>query len=378
MTRCIHAYQRRTGLEPKLQKFTPANDEEACIAADYFAVDMEHAAVPFLQLVCHLRNLLAAMDWADAMDDSEQGGGVITKLCDHATSLFAALDGDAASLRKNAEWGQVASLKAQFAAKATLLFPARSMSCQVALISVILDLSEQGSAMRKRAEKDGRSLIAKTPDDVLSANLVPLATHLFRKGVINTLIKRVEAWPEPATRLGMLRQLAVVAWERGAMDHMEHLCAVICKLVPPDPVALQALMQANMQKQGLTRMEIATREVIPYLLCVPPGLPRVAAIETLGIFLLVFPALNTGTKALLRATELLTYSVRGQSKLMSIYYSSNEAQLERLAAAAKPADRRPAAAGTASSTAVPPTNPTYEAAMNMLEQFRKQNAKTGD
>ena len=375
MARCIHAYQRRTALEPQLQKFRPANDEEACIAANYFVAGVDHGTVPFAQVVNHLTNLLAAMDWTDAMNDCKEGDRALALLCDHCTELFAVLNGDAASLRKNAEWGQIAVMKTKFAAKATLLFPARSMPCQAALVSVVLDLSEPGSAIRKQAEKDGRNLIAETPDDMLSANLVPLATRLFRKGIINTMIKRVEAWPEPDARLCMLRQLAVVAWERGAMDHMEHLCADICKVATPDPVTLQALMQANMQKRAFDRVEIATRDVIPYLLCVPPGLSRVAAIETLGIFLLVMPELNQDIKAQLRFLFLLNYSIRARTTLIRTYYSSNEAELERVADAAKPKNGRLPAGGSASSSADLRANPTFVAAMQMLEQFKKQNAK---
>jgi hypothetical protein len=278
-------------------------------------------------------------------------------------------------LQKNAGWGQIAVLKAKFAAKATLLFPVRSMVCQAALVSVVLDLSEPGSEMRKQAEKDGRNLVAEIPDDILAENLALLATSLFRKGVINTLIKRVKAWPVPGAKLGMLRQLAIVAWERGAMDHMEHVCTSICKLVPPDPVALQALMQANMQNPISDRVEIATRDVIPYLLCVPPGLPRVAAIETLGIFLLAMPELNQGIKAQLRFFSLFNYSIRARTILIRTYYSSNEAELERIADAAKSKDGQPTAGCSAASSAGLLANPTFVAAMQMLEQFKKQNAK---
>jgi hypothetical protein len=378
MAQCIHAYQRRTELEPQLQKFSPANDEEARIAADYFVADFDHGTVPFEQVINHLTNLLAAMDSADAMNDSGEGDRAIAMMCGHCTEVFAVLHGDAASLQKKTGWGQIAVLKTTFAAKATLLFPARSISCQAALISVILDLSGQGSAMRKQAEKDGRRLVTEMPDDMLAANLVHLATSLFRKGVINTLIKRVETWPEPVARLGMLRQLAVVAWERGAMDHMERLCAGICKLVPPDTVAMRTLMQENLHKRGFSRMEIGTRDVIPYLLCVEPGLARVATIEALGIFLLVPPEFNQGIKELLRFSALLCYSVQGQSKLISRYYSSNEAELERAANAAKSANGGPLAAGPASAMTGLPTNPTYEAAIRMLEQLKKSIARPGD
>ena len=378
MLQSIHAYQRRTELEPQLQKFMSVNDEEATIAADYFIADIDHGTVPLMQVIHHLAGLLAAMDGADAMNDSEQGDRAIAMMCEHCTDLFAVLDSDAVMLRNKAGWEQIAVLKARFAEKATLLFPARSMSCQAALVSVVLDLSGQGSAMRRQAEKDGRSLIARTPDAMLLENLAPLARTLFRRGVINTLIKRVEAWPEPGVKLGMLRQLAVVAWERGAMDHMERLCESICKLAPPDPVAMQALMQENSHKDGFSRMEIGTRDILPYLLCVPTGLPRVAAIEALGIFLLVLPEPKQSKKLQSRLLALCAYAVRAQAILMGRYYASNEPELERIADAAKAATIRPAMGGAASSTASPRTNPAYEAAMRMLEQHRQQNTKRGD
>lgn len=226
--------------------------------------------------------------------------------------------------------------------------------------------------MRKQAEKDGRNLIANTPDAMLIANVVPLSRSLFRKGVIYTLIKRVEAWPDPGARLPMLRQLAIVAWENGAMDLRERLCAGICKLDPPDAVALEAMMQANMDQRGSVRLEMATRDVIPYLLCVPSGLPRVAALETLGIFLLVVPERNQSTRAQARFTALLVYSIRAHAKLISTYYDSNEAELERRADAARSTGGG-AAAGAASSTTGPRTNPTYVTMMRMLEEMKKQN-----
>ena len=130
-----------------------------------------------------------------------------------------------------------------------------------------------------------------------------------------------------------------------------------------------------MQKRASDRMEIATRDVIPYLLCVPPGLPRVAALETLGIFLLAIPELNQSIKAQLRFLALLNYSIRARAKLVRTYYSGNEAELERIADAAKSKNGRPPAAGSASSSSALQANPTFVAAMRMLEQFKKQNAK---
>lgn len=77
------------------------------------------------------------------------------------------------------------------------------------------------------------------------------------------------------------------------MDHMARLCAGICKLDPPDAGALQA----NMKQRPSVRLEMATRDVMPYMLCVPSGLARVAALETLGMFLLVFLEKNQSARA---------------------------------------------------------------------------------
>lgn len=371
MALCIHAYQLRTEQEPGLPLFTPENDEEAGIAASYFT-DIEVAATPMKQLVTHLEHLLAAMDWADAMDDSEEGERALTLLCEHCTDTFFQLNHAPAMMKKVAAWAQLPALQIRFAQKALLLYPVRSMACQAALVAVTLDLAAQESAMRRQAEKDGQSLIAETPDAMLPANLAVLARSLFRKGVINTLIKRVEAWSDPVARLAMLRQLAIVAWEKGAMDYMDYLCANISKLDPPDAAALQAFMQANMDKGPLVRMEMATRDVMPYLLCVPPGLSRVAALETVGLFKAVVPEKNQSVRAQERFLALLNYSTRTHAKLIATYYSSNEAELERRADAAKAASN-PTAAGGASARSDPSDNPAYRAVMRMFQDMKKQN-----
>lgn len=371
MALCIHAYQLRTEQEPRLPMFKPGNDEEARIAAAYFT-EIDVAATPMKQLASHLEHLLAAMDWADAMDDSEEGDGVLTLLCEHCTDTFFQLNHAPAVMKKDAAWAQLPALKTRFAQKAVLLYPMRSVSCQAALVAVTLDLAVQDSAMRRQAEKDGQNLFAETPNAMLPANLAVLARSLFRKGVINTLIMRVEAWSDPVTRLAMLRQLAIVAWEKGAMDYMEYLCANISKLNPPDAVALQALMQANMHQGPMVRMEMVTRDVMPYLLCVPPGLPRVAALEAAGLFKAVVPELNQSVRAQERFLALLSYSTRTHARLIATYYSSNEAELERHADAAKAASN-PTAAGGASARSDPNDNPAYRAVMQMFQNMKKQN-----
>ena len=65
MAQCIHAYQRRSEQEPQLLKFTPANDEEARIAAGYFT-EIDITAVPPKQVVSHLDQIGLNRDAAAA------------------------------------------------------------------------------------------------------------------------------------------------------------------------------------------------------------------------------------------------------------------------------------------------------------------------
>lgn len=371
MTLCIHAYQNRSECEPQLEKFWPVTDEEIRIAAHYFAEDIDPASVPFPQLLNHLGSLLAAMDSANGMQDSEAGDRALTMLCNHCTDTFSVIDGGTEVLRKHAGWEQVANLKAAFARKALLLFPDKSVTCQAALLSITLAFAGKDSAMHKQAEIDGRDLIMAIPDALLALDLAPLATSLFRTDVVKLLIERVEGWTEPLERLAMLRQLATAAWERGEMSHMEQLCASISRMVPPDAVALQALMQANMQLRSAERLEFATRDVIPYLLCVPSGLTRVAALDTLGRMMEIVPDNGQGMKAKQRWTALRLYSLNAHGRLISTYYSSNERELERMADAA----RLPV--GAASLPTHPAINALLDAAMRVLAQPRSTNAKPG-
>ena len=69
---------------------------------------------------------------------------------------------------------------------------------------------------------------------------------------------------------------------------------------------------------------------------------------------------------------LLAYSNRVHATLINTYYHSDEAELERRANAAKSTGGG-AAAGAASSMTDPRTNRTYQAAMRMLKELKKQN-----
>lgn len=369
MTLCIHAYQRRSECEPQLEKFWPVTDEEVRIAADFFAADIDPAFVPFPQILNHMDSLLAAMDNVNSMQDSEAGDRALTMLCNHCTDTFSVIDGGTEMLRKNAGWEHIADLKTAFASKALLLFPGKSVACQAALLSVTLAFAGKNSAMRKQAEIDGRDLIVSLPGAMLPLELVPLATSLFRQDVVKLLIERVEAWTDPVERLAMIRQLATAAWEKGEMSYMEDLCASISRLDPPDAVALKTLMQSNMQLRSTERLEFATRDVIPYLLCVPTGLSRVAALDTLGRLMAIVPDPAQGMKAQQRLAALRLYSLNAHGRLISTYYRSNERELERIADAAN------SPAGAASLATHPAINAILEAAMRVLEQPRSTNAK---
>jgi hypothetical protein len=324
MAECIHAYQRRTELEPRLEKFRPANDKEARIAADYFLADLERPDVSFKVGIERLENLLDAMDWIAAMSSSDIGSQTLIMMCDYSTENFAQLDNPYAMVAKVVRSERHQTLRTKFAEKALLLLPAQSMTCQAALISVILDLSEEGSTIRMQGAKDGRNLIRKISDAELVKNMTRIATSLSHKGVINTLIDRVEAWPEPRARVSLLRQIAVVAWKKRATDAMERVCARICKMEPPDPVALNVLMQANMHIGIAARVELATRDVIPYLLCAAPGLARATAIKTLSRFMPMLPDFSNQPKQQRRMMALSTYGMMAQVRLI------HEAELKQI------------------------------------------------
>jgi hypothetical protein len=377
MVRCIHAYQRRSGQETQVEKFVPANDEEARIAAEYFT-EIDPKSIPPCQVIAHLDNLLAAMDWADAMSDREGSERALISLCVHCEDTFALVNGLPALLKKDAAWGALPALRAGFAQKALLLVPVTSVACQGALISVAFHLADPHSAMRKQAERDGRTLMEEVFDAKRPANVGWLADNLFYGDVIHALIKRVESWPEPNARLAMLRELAAVAWEKGEMAQMEKLCAAICKLDPPDPAALQALMQANMEESAFAHMEIASRDVIPYLLCAPPGLPRVAALDTLNLFMMKLPKFEQRLKVQLRYNKLFFYGLQARARLIGTYLNSNEPALERLAGAAMPAARRTADAASTPARAGSVAHPQANAMVHRLGQLFAPAAGPGE
>nr|WP_314623188.1 hypothetical protein [uncultured Noviherbaspirillum sp.] len=368
MTLCIHDYQRRSECAPQLEKFWPVTDEEVRIAADFFDADIDPASVPFPQLLNHLDSLLAAMDSANGMQDSQAGDRALTMLCNHCTDTFIVIEGGTEILRKNAGWEQVANLKAAFASKALLLFPGKSAACQAALLSITLAFAGKNSAMCKQAEMDGRDLIRAIPDTSLALALSAVATSLLRHDIGEQLVERVDAWPAPAERLAMLRQLATLAWEQGAMPQMERICARICKLEPPDPVALQALVQASMSRPAAERIDCATRDVIPYLLCVPSGLPGLAAFDAMLELIRAVPELKPGMKAQQRWTALRQYAIDAKLRMLTVHYSSNERELEH-------------SANGASSPAVVPSatmNQFIELARQLFQQPGARNAKPNE
>ena len=372
MTLCIHAYQRRSECQPQLEKFWPVTDEEARIAASYFAEDIDPASVPFPQLINHLDSLLAAIDSANNMQDSEAVDGALAMLCSHCTDTFAVIDGGTEVLRKNAGWEKVANLKAAFASKALLLFPGKSAACQAALLSVTLAFAGKDSAMYKQAEMDGRDLVMSIPDTLLALELLPVATSLLRHDIGEQLVERMDSWPEPAERLAMLRKMATLAWEKGAMPQMERICVRICKVDPPDPVALQALMQASMSRPAAERIECATRDVIPYLLCVPTGLPRLAAFDAMLELIRAVPELKPGMKAQQRWMALRKYAIDAKLRMLSVHYSSNERELEHSANGA----RSPAV--IPSTTLLPAMSQIIDLARQIFQQPGARNAKPNE
>lgn len=366
MATCIHAYQQRLDQTPHLEMFTPENDEEARIAVAYFT-DIDPAAVSLSQVIRHLHQLLHAICCADLMKDVEEGERALIFLYEHGIDTFAVLDGLPFHLKQGKAWADLVELKSLFARPALLMLPLRSPPVQAVLVSLILSLSTQGSAMYRQAENDGLALLEETSDAMLPSRLAWLANNLFHGDLVDAVTKRVQSWPEAGARLAMLRQLAVVAWEKGAMGRMEKLCAEICRLDPPDLSALETLMQANTHKDKVTRLDISTRDVLPYLLHVPPGPTRDAAVRSAAFFSIGITSLDTGLKERLRSAALYTYALSALMKLKPDGQDSKEAQPDR-----RPDAAAPAATGMFSQSAM-------QAMLQAAEQVLKQlMPKPGD
>lgn len=307
MQRCILAYQRSSDVDGRLSKFQPMNDEEACIAADHFVADLDPTMVPCEQIINHLDDLLGAMDWANDVDSLEERGCLLSLMSDHCTSMFAMLNAAPDSLRKDPRWALVPQIGTRFARKALLLIPMQTISCQAALISVVLDLSLQERTLIRHAELDAQQLIRTTPDALMLASWKSVANGLCRNGVIDLLIKRAIAWPDRNCRLAMLKELAGIAWEKGAMGHMDRLCATISKIEPPDLALLKKLMEKSATGGVLERTELVTRDIIPYLKCVAPSPAQSNMIDMINAFMLVPITVEPGLKRNMRLNVLYSY-----------------------------------------------------------------------
>jgi hypothetical protein len=137
-------------------------------------------------------------------------------------------------------------------------------------------------------------------------------------------------------------------------------------------------MQANMEESAFAHMEIASRDVIPYLLCAPPGLPRVAALDTLNLFMMKLPKFEQRLKVQLRYNKLFFYGLQARARLIGTYLNSNEPALERLAGAAMPAARRTADAASTPATAGPFAHPQANAMVHRLGQLFAPAAGPGE
>lgn len=336
MVRCIHGYQQRSEQAPQLESFTPANDEEARIAFAYFT-GIDPTTVPLSQVIRHLDHLSLAMCRAELMSDGEEAERAMVFLYQYCIDTFTLLDGMPFYLKQGKAWAHILELKSLFAKPALLMLPLRTAPVQAVLVSLVLGFSAQGSAMYLQAESDGLALMEETSDAMLPSRLAWLANNLFHGGLVDVLIKRVQSRPDTVGRLAMLRQLAVVAWEKGAMGHMEKICAEICRLDPPDPAVLETLMQANTQKDKVARLDISTRDVLPYLLHVPPGPTRDAAVRSAAFFSIGITSLDTGLKERLRSAALYAYALSAMMKLKPDGQGSSEAKPDRRPDVAEPA-----------------------------------------
>lgn len=314
MARGIHACQRRLEQCRELAEFDPEDDEQVLIGIDYFT-GIDPTAVPIEQVYFHLLNVRVAIVWADNMNNREESERAMVFLCKYCLDTYALLGGIPIDWEQRRAWVNLMELKTTLVEQALLMVPRSCLTVQAAIASLALGLAAQNSAMHRQAQRNGLALIANTSNALLPAKLRWLATNLFHGGVIESLVERVTTWREPGAKLTMLRQLATVAWEKGAMRRMEILCAAVSRLESPDPAALEAHMQANLHRSVVERLDISTRDVIPYLLCVPPGSTKAAAVRVLALFSAGVPPTDVELKKKLRAKMLHAYSLDACARL---------------------------------------------------------------
>ena len=207
-------------------------------------------------------------------------------------------------------------------AHATLqMVPAQAVIGQAALISLALEVSANDPKSYQLAASAGRRLLRQTPDGTLLANWTTIAKGLFRVGLVETLIQRARAWPEPRGRAAMLNQVASAAFEKGALDELESLCTMINELVPPQSAQLYELIKKHADTCGAARVEVILRELVPPLIALPAGLDKFVLIAAASAFVFAPFKNEPGMKSDVRLGMLLRLCFESYRKLIASTFS---------------------------------------------------------
>lgn len=285
MERCIHTYQRRSEMDAQVPRFEPMDDEEAALAARHFCCDLDPAIVTLDQVLSHMENLHAAMAWAGRVADIDERGRLLGTMCAHGVATFAVFNHLANDSEQGVDAKRVQALRRNLALTAMQMLPAQAVHGQAALASLALEVSANDPGAYQLAVSAARRLLRTAPDSALLASWSSVAKSLFRAGVVDALIKRACAWPEPKGRAAMLADVASAAFEKGALAEMAQLCAMINKLDPPRTAPLYELMDKHADARGAARVEVIVRELIQPLKALPAGLEKFVLIAAASAFI---------------------------------------------------------------------------------------------
>ncbi len=285
MERCIHTYQRRSEMDAQVPRFEPKDDEEAALAARHFCCDLDPAIVTLDQVLNHMENLEAAMAWAGRVADIDERGRLLGLMCAHGVATFAVFNQLANDSEQGGHAKRVQALRKKLALTAMQMLPGQAVRGQAALASMALEVSASDPDAYQLAVSAARRLLKHAPDSALLASWSSLAKSLFRAGVVDALINRACAWPEPKGRAAMLAEVASAAFEKGALAEMARLCAMINKLVPPRTAPLYELMDKHADTRGAARVEVIVRELVQPLKALPAGLEKFVLIAAASAFI---------------------------------------------------------------------------------------------
>jgi hypothetical protein len=330
MEQCISAYQYRSGMDAQLSRFEPIDDEEAALAARHFSYDFDRTFAPMETILSHMENLGSAIAWTEKVADPDERARLLNRMCRHGVTTFIMLGPMDSEIRQSGCLQRAQALRNKMTQAAMQMLPAQTATGQAALISLALEASANDRAPYRSAVLAARRLIKQTPDSELLANWKTISKSLFRAGVVKALTQRACAWPDPQSRAVMLGQLASAAYDKGALEEMDRLCAMVNQLVPPDMDALYELMDKHADTVGQVRIEFIVRELIPPVIAVPPGLRKLALVLAASEFIFAYYKPDPGLMGEMQHGLQLSVCLAAYKKLIAATFDVSKADDEQM------------------------------------------------